>query len=270
MKKLIVLLLILPGLTWAQKTFTEATLLEFNKKLKAESEATIKAYTHPNFTFINGKGQRVGYKELLANYTYNVEPIREMTDLKISQAGNTATATGQVHHAWHPQGKPEELTHYTGMFTYVYTYEAGKWKIFSAQHTDLSNTDRNKAIYRAINKAANEKNHTLYGSYYADTHEIPGIGKGPEAVIAYAKSYEKTFPDLSVTIEELIADGDLVMAKCEATGTQLGEMNGIPATGKKGKIAHWTINRFNAEGKITESWNLNDTLSMMQQLGILK
>lgn len=60
------------------------------------------------------------------------------------------------------------------------------------------------------------------------------------------------------------------MARCEATGTQKGEMNGIQPTGKTGKIAHYTINSFNAEGKIIESWNLNDTFSMMQQLGIIK
>ena len=112
MKKLFTLLLLLPNLLLAQKTFTEAMLMDFNKKLKENPEATIKANTHANFTFINGKGKRLGYKELLANYTYNVEPIREMTDLKINQVGGTATATGQVYHAWHPKGKPDKATDY--------------------------------------------------------------------------------------------------------------------------------------------------------------
>lgn len=132
-----------------------------------------------------------------------------------------------------------------------------------------SNTERNKAIYRELNQASNE-GRVDYAKYYAESHEIKGIGKGPKAVEALGNGYKKTFPDLQIRIIELIAEGDLVMARCEATGTQKGEMNGIPATGKTGKIAHWTINRFNAEGKIIESWNLNDTLSMMQQLGIIK
>jgi predicted ester cyclase len=270
MKKLLTLLLLLPGLLFGQKKFNEAMLMDFNKKLKASPEATIKANTHPNFTFITGKGQRFGYNELLANYTYNVEPIREMTDLKISQVGNTATATGQIHHAWHPKGKAEELTHYTGMFTYVYAYEAGLWKILSAQHTDLPKTERNKAIYQKINQLANQAKLEEVSNYYADEHEIAGVGKGPKAELIYAQAVMKSFPDLQIKILNLMAEGDLVMARCEATGTQLGEMNGIPATGKKGNIAHLTINRFNAEGKITESWNLNDNLGMMQQLGILK
>ena len=130
--------------------------------------------------------------------------------------------------------------------------------------------DRNKALYRELNQLANDGKLAESAKYYAESHEIKGIGKGPKAVEMYALGFRKSFPDLNVRIIELIAEGDLVMARCEATGTQKGEMNGIPATGKYGKIAHWTINRFNEEGKIVESWNLNDTMSMMQQLGILK
>ena len=133
-----------------------------------------------------------------------------------------------------------------------------------------SNAERNKAIYRELNKAANEQNLAAYGKFYADSFEIKGLGKGHEAAIANAKRYWATFPDLQIKILELIAEGDLVMARCEATGTQKGEMNGVVPTGKVMKIAHWTINRFNDEGKITESWNLNDSLSLMQQLGAIK
>jgi predicted ester cyclase len=133
-----------------------------------------------------------------------------------------------------------------------------------------SNTERNKALFREMQQLSNERKLVDFSKYYAESHEIKGIGKGPKAVEAYALGFRKAFPDLNVRIIELIAEGDLVMARCEATGTQKGEMNGIPATGKTGKIAHWTINRFNEEGKITESWNLNDDLSMMKQLGIIK
>lgn len=133
-----------------------------------------------------------------------------------------------------------------------------------------SNTERNKAIYRELNKVMNEQNFAVYSKFYAESFEIKGIGKGPEAAIANAKRYVTTFPDLQIKILELIAEGDLVMARCEATGTQKGEMMGIAPTGKVGKVAHWTINRFNDEGKIIESWNLNDNLSMMKQLGAIK
>jgi predicted ester cyclase len=133
-----------------------------------------------------------------------------------------------------------------------------------------SNAERNKAIYRELNKAANEQNLAAYGKFYAESFEMKGIGKGPEAAIANAKRHLATFPDLQINILEIIAEGDLVMARCEATGTQKGEMMGIAPTGKVGKVAHWTINRFNAEGKIIEIWTLNDNLSIMRQLGAIK
>jgi predicted ester cyclase len=133
-----------------------------------------------------------------------------------------------------------------------------------------SKTDHNKALYRELTQLSNEGKITESSKYYADSFEIKGLGKGPNAAKLNSEGYLKAFPDLQVRIIELIAEGDLVMARCEATGTQKGEMGGIPATGKVGKIAHWTINRFNEEGKIVESWNLNDTMSMMKQLGILK
>ena len=130
--------------------------------------------------------------------------------------------------------------------------------------------DRNKALYRELNQLANDGKITESAKYYAESHENKGIGKGPKAYETYALGFRKIFPDLNVRIIELIAEGDLVMARCEATGTQKGEMEGIPATGKNIKIAHWTINRFDEEGKITESWNLNDNMSIMKQLGIIK
>ena len=130
--------------------------------------------------------------------------------------------------------------------------------------------DSNKALYRELNQLTNDGKIAESSKYYAESHENKGIGKGPKAYEAYALGFRKTFPDLNVRIIELIAEGDVVMARCEASGTQTGSIGEIPATGKTGKIAHWTINRFDEEGKITESWNLNDSISMMRQLGILK
>jgi predicted ester cyclase len=133
-------------------------------------------------------------------------------------------------------------------------------------------TERNKALFREKVQIANEGMAVNYAKYYADSHEVAGIGKRPKAVEILSKKYTDTFPDMKLEILELIAEGDLVMARCIATGTHKGDGIGlgIPATGKPMKTAHWTINKFNAEGKITESWSLNDTMTVMQQLGAFK
>lgn len=132
------------------------------------------------------------------------------------------------------------------------------------------NAERNKVIYREMNELTNKNSLTDFVKYYAESHEIKGFGKGAKASEAYRKMFKNAFPDLQVIIIELIAEGDFVMARCEASGTHKGEINGIPATGKTFKAAHWTINKFDNEGKIIESKNLNDDMTIMQQLGVIK
>jgi predicted SnoaL-like aldol condensation-catalyzing enzyme len=133
-----------------------------------------------------------------------------------------------------------------------------------------SNTERNKAAFREKVALQNAGKAIDFTKYYAESFEVKGIGKGPKAAETHAKLYIDTFPNMQLTILELIAEGDLVMARCEATGTHKGSALGFAPTGKIFKSPHWTINRFNAEGKIVESWNLNDDMSVMKQLGILK
>ena len=96
MKALFTLLLFLPSLIFAQATLTQLQLDEYDQKLKANPVETVKQYTHKDFTFINGNGNRVGYNELVGYYSYNKETIRKLTDVKISQVNQTAILTGKV------------------------------------------------------------------------------------------------------------------------------------------------------------------------------
>ncbi|MDQ3657276.1 MAG: ester cyclase, partial [Chloroflexota bacterium] len=76
------------------------------------------------------------------------------------------------------------------------------------------------------------------------------------------------FPDLTVSIEEVLTDGDLVAVRYTRTGTHQGEYLGIPATGV---AASWTgINVYRIEcGRIAESWNETDNLELLRQLGAM-
>jgi steroid delta-isomerase-like uncharacterized protein len=80
--------------------------------------------------------------------------------------------------------------------------------------------------------------------------------------------YRSAFPDMRVTIEDLVAEGDKVAARWSVTGTHRGELMGIPATGKRVTVTGIEINRF-AGGKLVEHWESFDQLSMMQQLGVV-
>ena len=76
------------------------------------------------------------------------------------------------------------------------------------------------------------------------------------------------FPDLHVTVEDLIAEGDKIVGRVTLTGTHQGELMGIPATGKKVSFSEILIIRI-SNGKAVEQWEVADTMSMMQQLGVI-
>jgi steroid delta-isomerase-like uncharacterized protein len=76
------------------------------------------------------------------------------------------------------------------------------------------------------------------------------------------------FPDLHITIDDMITEGDKVVVRYTWTGTHKGAFTGIPPTNKKFRIWEIDIIRV-AGGKFVESWARMDTLGMMQQLGVI-
>jgi len=75
------------------------------------------------------------------------------------------------------------------------------------------------------------------------------------------------FPDMHVTIDDMVAEGDKVAARVTITGTHKGEFMGIPPTNKKWTISLITISRI-AGGKIVEDHGQYDALGLMRQLGL--
>jgi steroid delta-isomerase-like uncharacterized protein len=78
----------------------------------------------------------------------------------------------------------------------------------------------------------------------------------------------RAFPDLRVTVEDVIAEGDKVVARNTVTGTHRGEYMGLQATGKSVTYNEIFIARF-AGGRIAETWGVVDVLSQMRQLGVI-
>jgi steroid delta-isomerase-like uncharacterized protein len=91
---------------------------------------------------------------------------------------------------------------------------------------------------------------------------------GPEGAKQFVTKLRTGFPDLQVTIEEQIAEGDKVATHWTARGTHQNEFQGIPATGKQMEIRGIVISQI-ADGKIVEQWGNPDVLALMQQLGVV-
>jgi predicted ester cyclase len=76
------------------------------------------------------------------------------------------------------------------------------------------------------------------------------------------------FPDVRVTIEDEIAEGDRVVHVWRIGGTLQGDILGIAPTGKHGEWPGISVYRV-ADGKIVDLWSISDESIMMQQLGIM-
>ena len=92
--------------------------------------------------------------------------------------------------------------------------------------------------------------------------------RGPEGAKQAAADYRRAFPDLRVTVEDLIAEGDKVVACLRFRGTHLGELEGIAPTGRRVDCTGIVVSRMEG-GKIAEDWANFDDLGLMRQLGAI-
>jgi predicted ester cyclase len=96
------------------------------------------------------------------------------------------------------------------------------------------------------------------------SREVHGLD-GVKRVVA---AWRSAFPDLHFTFEDLLVDGDKVVARWTCHGTHQGVFRGTAPTGKRVTFTGITISRL-ARGKIVEQWTEEDGVSLYQQLGIL-
>jgi steroid delta-isomerase-like uncharacterized protein len=89
--------------------------------------------------------------------------------------------------------------------------------------------------------------------------------RGPTGVKEFIATYRAAFPDARITVEQQLAEGDLVATRWTGRGTHEGELMGISPTGKRVTVSGLTISRLEG-GKIVEEFQNWDTFGMMQQL----
>jgi predicted ester cyclase len=89
-----------------------------------------------------------------------------------------------------------------------------------------------------------------------------------EAARQEAADFRRGFPDVVSTIEDLIAEGDKVVARWRSRATHRGEYMGIPSTGKEVEFTGISVYRIEG-GKIAESWNSEDQFGLMRQIGAI-
>jgi steroid delta-isomerase-like uncharacterized protein len=133
--------------------------------------------------------------------------------------------------------------------------------------------EENKALVRRwVEEAWNNKNLSVveetWDPNWIDHSGPPGQASGPEGARQFVTQFSAAFPDVHITIEDMVAEGDTVVYRWTGRATHEGVFQGIPPTGRRVEVPGITIHRLQ-NGKIAETWGLVDTLGMLQQLGVL-
>jgi steroid delta-isomerase-like uncharacterized protein len=131
-----------------------------------------------------------------------------------------------------------------------------------------------KALYRRyIEHVWNEKNIAAMDDYFSDDIIDHAAPPGQEPGLAGLKGtfamFFEAFPDLHVTLENQVVEGDTVVARITLRGTHRGPFFGIPATGRRIERGSMHLLRC-ANGKMVEHWGYGDDLGLMNQLGAIQ
>jgi steroid delta-isomerase-like uncharacterized protein len=128
-----------------------------------------------------------------------------------------------------------------------------------------------EVVRRMIEEAWNAGNLAVVDELLAGDaidHHDPDEPSFAEHMKEQIVNFHRAFPDFRFTIEDMVAEGDKVAFRSTLTGTQQGEFNGIPSTGRRMEMAQMHIVRV-VDGKGVDHWAVFDMLGVLQQLGVI-
>jgi predicted ester cyclase len=125
----------------------------------------------------------------------------------------------------------------------------------------MTTLENKKLIRRYVEEVWNSHNPERTSEFVADSQLAESV--------EHTRQFLAAFPDVQVTIEVLIAEGDKVVGRYLARGTNSGPYAGQSPTGKTIQFTSIRIYRI-APGKIVETWAMQDRLGLMEQLGMVQ
>lgn len=134
--------------------------------------------------------------------------------------------------------------------------------------------EQNKELVRRYtNQVFNERayeviDELLTDDFVSHNSAMPEDITSRDAFKGTIRGLHEAFADLEARIDDVVAEGDIVVTRTTEGGRHEGEFAGIPATGQSFQVQ--AINKYRIEdGKIAENWVQFDTMGMMQQLGVI-
>jgi steroid delta-isomerase-like uncharacterized protein len=136
----------------------------------------------------------------------------------------------------------------------------------------MSIEDNKDTVCRYYDEVFNKDNLAMVGDIFASDFVLhgqsSGMPSGHEGLKQIAVNFRAAFPDLHVTVDDMVAENDKVAVRLSATGKHQGVFMGVAPTGKRVTITGITIYRF-ADSKIAEAWPERSDLGTLRQLGVI-
>jgi len=132
-------------------------------------------------------------------------------------------------------------------------------------------SEQNKqTVRRLMDEFWNKQNFDVADQMFAPdaVYQTDGVTQSYAEVKAAFMQTRHAFPDMCVTVDDLLAEGDKVALRWTALGTHKNEFMGIAPTNRQVTMTGLTIYRF-SDGRIVQAWNNSDSLGMLRQLGLV-
>lgn len=132
--------------------------------------------------------------------------------------------------------------------------------------------ESNIAALERFNAAVNSGDFQAFEEFVApeaiDHDSAPGQVSGLEGIRQFFTELRTSFPDLKISVEQMVADADYVALAYTMTGTHQGRFLGFAPTGKQIRARGVEIGKF-AHGQLIERWGSSDQFGILQQLGLV-
>jgi len=134
----------------------------------------------------------------------------------------------------------------------------------------------NKALFKRFHEAANTGDFDFLAKTIDEVvapdavirTPLPIEATGADALKQIWAMLLRIYPDIHLTVEDLIAEGDKVVGRTTVTGTHQGEFMGVAATGNSVTYNEMFMFRF-ADGRVVETWGVVDVYAQMKQIGVI-
>lgn len=133
------------------------------------------------------------------------------------------------------------------------------------QHTTMDNRRIARDLYDALNAGRLDAVDRLVADTFVEHEAFPGVPGGRQGLRLMFQTLHAAFSDFSMTVEDMVAEGDKVCARVTMRGTQRQTFLGIPSKGKSMVVPLVDVIRFE-HGRAVEHWGVMDSGQMMQQL----